>query len=246
MPTSYESIEELQNLLVAHATGRDVESDRYAELRRELLSDSTCSPLAPPFLRDCRDVAQFFVHIRQLFPSYAERRRYIWDAFAPILITLEGRSANPADDQISGALDMLSAENVRTIWERALERRAGEPDGAITMARTLLETTCKHILDDLGETYDEGAELPRLYRQTAESLNLAPSQHTEQIFRQVLGGCTAVVEGIGAIRNRLGDAHGRGRSGYRAQPRHAELAVNLAGSMAMFLVATWRARTGAA
>ncbi|MCF1248765.1 MULTISPECIES: abortive infection family protein [Pseudomonas] len=39
------------------------------------------------------------------------------------------------------------------------------------------------------------------------------------------------------------DAHGKGKSGAKAAPRHAELAVNLAGSMAMFLLATWESRS---
>ena len=63
------------------------------------------------------------------------------------------------------------------------------------------------------------------------------SQHTEKVFRQVLGGCTAVVEGLGSLRNKLGDAHGKGRLPVKPAPRHAELAVNLAGAMATFLVA---------
>jgi Abortive infection C-terminus len=123
-----------------------------------------------------------------------------------------------------------------------LERRASDPEGAITSARALLETVCKHVLDDLGIGYDESADLPKLYRLTSEALKVAPSQHTEHVFKQILGGCTAVVEGLGSLRNRLGDAHGGGRSRVKPAARHAQLAVNLAGAMTSFLVATWEAR----
>lgn len=85
-------------------------------------------------------------------------------------------------------------------------RRAEDPAGAITTARTLLETVCKHILDDLKEEYPTDADLPKLYKITAEKLNLAPSQHSAAVFKQILGGCTSVVEGLGALRNRLGSA----------------------------------------
>jgi len=44
-----------------------------------------------------------------------------------------------------------------------LERRATDPEGAITAARTLLETVCKHILDEKGEPYEDGIPLPKLY-----------------------------------------------------------------------------------
>ena len=92
------------------------------------------------------------------------------------------------------------------MWQTALVRRVSDPDGAITSARTLLETVCKHILDDVGVDYDAGADLPKLYGLTAKAVSIAPSQQTEPILKQILGGCTAVVEGLGALRNKLGDA----------------------------------------
>ena len=101
---------------------------------------------------------------------------------------------------------------------------------------------CKHILDEQAVGYAETDDLPKLYRLTADSLNLSPAQHTEQLFRQILGGCQTVVEGLGAMRNRHSDAHGTGKKGVRPAPRHAELAVNLAGTMATFLLATWESK----
>jgi hypothetical protein len=62
----------------------------------------------------------------------------------------------------------------------------------------------------------------------------------EPLFKRILGGCTSVVEGLGSLRNKLSDSHGKGKTGYKPLPRHAELAVNLSGAMATFLVATWR------
>ena len=117
-----------------------------------------------------------------------------------------------------------------------------DPEGAITAARTLIECVCKHILDDQGVTYEDSADLPKLYRLASETLNIAPSQHTEKVFKQILGGCAAVVDGLGSLRNRLGDAHGKGSRTTKPAPRHAQLAVNLAGSMTSFLVATWQVR----
>ncbi len=144
-----------------------------------------------------------------------------------------------ADVAISEGLAAFDEESVHAEWQRALGRRAGDPRGAITAARTLLETVCKHILDDAGVSYQEKDDLPQLYRATAKVLRLAPSQHTEEVFRQILGGCTAVVEGLGSLRNRLSDAHGQGRKPARPSARHAQLAVNLAGAMAIYLVSTW-------
>ena len=79
-------------------------------------------------------------------------------------------------------------------------------------------------------------ELPDLYRKISTELNLSPDQHTEGIFKQILGGCSGIVNGLGGLRNKLGDAHGKGSKSVRPLSRHAQLAVNVAGSMALLLI----------
>lgn len=135
---------------------------------------------------------------------------------------------------------------MRRVWARALERREGDPEGAVTAARALLETVCKRILDETGDAYDDTADLPKLYGVTAEKLSLAPSQHTEPAFKAILGNCHSVVNGLATLRNRVGDAQGRGGKPVRPSPRQAALAVNLAGAMSMFLVQTFEERCAVA
>ncbi|WP_375268522.1 abortive infection family protein, partial [Phenylobacterium sp.] len=124
----------------------------------------------------------------------------------------------------------------------AMSRRASDPRGAITLARTLLEDVCKWILTEAGEDFKDADDLPALYRKLAKLLKLAPDDHTEQIFKQLLGSCQQIVELLASLRNKLGDAHSSGPKRAKPLPRHAELAVNLSGTMATFLVSTWRAR----
>ncbi|CAO3425226.1 abortive infection family protein [Azospirillum doebereinerae] len=156
-----------------------------------------------------------------------------------------GSAEAPADPLISEALAAFDEVSVHEAWTRALQRRATHPEGAITSARTLLETVCKHIIEDAGGTYSDRDELPKLYRTAAKHLQLAPDQHTEEVFKAILGNCQNVVNSLASIRNKLSDAHGRGRMAVRPSARHAELAVNLAGTVATFLVSTWRARQAA-
>lgn len=155
---------------------------------------------------------------------------------------LEGGGHAPNHTNVAEGLQRFDEPEVKEAWEKALERKSTDPAGAITAARSLLETVCKHILDEAGQTYEKGLELPKLYRKVSEAMNLAPSQHTEQVFKQILGGCTSVVEGLGSLRNSVGDAHGQGKRPVKPKERHAELAVNLAGSLALFLVETWSER----
>jgi Abortive infection C-terminus len=51
---------------------------------------------------------------------------------------------------------------------------------------------------------------------------------TPSFFRlSILGNCKSVVN-LGALRNKIGDAHGQGKLAIKPKPRHPELAVNLA------------------
>jgi Abortive infection C-terminus len=148
----------------------------------------------------------------------------------------------PGDAEVSDTLASFDSAGVHVVWEKALARRDADPDGAITTARTLLETVSKRILDEAEAPYNDTDNLPALYNKVATQLHIAPSQQAEDAFRRIFGGCASVVEGLGTLRNRIGDAHGKGSKPVRAAPRHAQLAVNLAGAMATFLVETWIAQ----
>jgi Abortive infection C-terminus len=149
------------------------------------------------------------------------------------------KNTSPSDDIHSSSLATLQVDHIDQRWQGALARRDNDPEGAITLARTLLEDVCKSIITQMQGTYLEKDDLPQLYRKTAVLMNLAPDQHTEQVFKQILGGCQTIVESLGAIRNKLGDAHSPGPVRARPARRHAMLAVNLAGAMATFLAETY-------
>lgn len=149
----------------------------------------------------------------------------------------------PADLAISDALSAFDYDGVHSAWVKALDRRSTDPEGAITAARTLLETVCKRIIEEAGGEYGASDDLPKLWYTAATHLNLAPDQHTETAFKTILGSCGAIVNNLSNLRNRLSDAHGKGKKPARPLPRHAALAVNLAGAMAMYLVSTWEARS---
>lgn len=238
-----ERAQSLQNILIANATGGSSSNDEYKALRSHFLNNASYKELLPSFVRTNRELFQFWQFIKYEYGTYAERRDFIWKAFSPLMDYLEGKNHRPLDSQTSLALKAFNEDSVHVVWQRALERRTSDPEGAITAARTLLETVCKHILDARSVSYDANKiELHELYKLTAIELNLSPTQHTEEVFKQILGGCAGIVNGLGTLRNRLGDAHGKGSKPVKPAPRHAELAVNLAGAVSLFLVSTWEAR----
>ena len=72
----------------------------------------------------------------------------------------------------------------------------------------------------------------------AEHLNLAPQQHTELIFRQILVAVTPLSRGLVLYATSMATPTARARRRYAPNARHAALAVNLAGTVATFLVST--------
>jgi integrase len=148
------------------------------------------------------------------------------------------------EDVFTGTLKSFHATHVREIWAKALARRIDDPANAITLARTLLESVCKVILDGTGTRYPHSVSLPRLYEMTAKALIVSPSPTTEEVFNKMLQACMDVVWGVGMLRNFLSDSHGRGMAGAGSTPdwRHAELAINLAGTIATYLLAIWENR----
>ena len=228
----------MQEMLVAQATGNHASDDEYRLLRREFMDRPDTADLLLRFVRACRTLETFWGCVKAQAPTYEERRTLLRQAFTPLLDYLERAKVSPADSSISKVLESLDEPGVHRAWAKALERRFDPPEGAITLARTLLETVCKAIQDGQGAaTHSDDDELPKLHRQTAELLCLAPSQHTEEVFKSILGSCQNIVNNIGTIRNKIRDAHGRGRPAVRPSTRHA-----LADTMAMFLVETNAAR----
>lgn len=134
---------------------------------------------------------------------------------------------------------------INTQWQKALERKISDPEGAITISRTLLESVLKYILDEKKIIYSDNTDLSELYKKVAKSLNLAPEQHQEQIFKQILGGANGVVSGLCSLRNKLGDAHGKGKIKVKPKERHSELAVNLSGTITLFLYKTFKEQCNA-
>jgi len=216
----------------------------FTRLRQRLVrhEDDSVRALMPSCVRDCRDLEGFWSHIRDDYPSYQSRRQYLAREFSPLLDYLEGI---PPETEIPLFLILDGVpewEAVGQEWRKACARLPRDPEGAITSARTLVETVCKHILDDAGIAYKPTDSLTNLYRNAAEQLNLTPKQHEGDVFKRLLGGAQTMVDGLASLRNDHGDAHGKGQKAYRVQTRHAELAVSLAASISTFMIETWQQR----
>jgi len=133
----------------------------------------------------------------------------------------------------------LSLPNVKADFERALSSIESDPEGAITSACSTLESVAKSILDGLGKPYPKDQSIQPLIFATLRELTLAPDQYSEAEIKRILGGLVNIAAGIGVLRTKYGDAHGRGTQFAQLLPRHARLAVNAASTIGLFLLETY-------
>ena len=233
----------LHDVLVAVSTGKSYDDTEivfnYQTSRKALMQNKSLSNLLPDFVKKYRDLPAFWGYIKNEPGGYADRRRYLGEAFASLFDYLEQNEIVVPIDSIMANTTDITSDYIRELWDKAIERRETDPEGAITTARTILEATCKYILDKKDIQYNDGTDLTQLYKTTATTLNLAPSQHTEQQFKKILGGAESVVNGLSSLRNKISDAHAIGVERARPLVRHATLCVNMAGTMSEFLISTY-------
>ncbi|HEY9805402.1 MAG TPA: abortive infection family protein [Candidatus Obscuribacterales bacterium] len=228
----------LEQCMTEYATGYRIEEKYYLALRAKLVGQPIVQGLIPDFVVACRSLLQFWDFIKEKYSSYKERRSFIREQFGPLLLYLESGDRAGHQQLVTKSLLVFDHNHVNDMWAKALDRRVEDPEGAITAARSLMETVCKHILSERGVAYEDEGSLPKLYKATAQILHLSPDDHREDIFKQILSGCNSTVHGFASLRNHYSDAHGQALGAVKPSKRHAELAVNLAGTFASFLIQT--------
>jgi hypothetical protein len=143
---------------------------------------------------------------------------------------------SPIEDSLLDRTELRSRERLYRSWDKALVRLDDDPDGAVTAARSFLESVCKHVLDALGVTYGPSLDLMQQFRLVAGELKLTATGETGRIERQFYSGTNQIVQSLAELRNQTGDAHGKGHQGVKASLAQAELAVNLSGATGIFLL----------
>lgn len=122
-----------------------------------------------------------------------------------------------------------------------VQMQLSDPTNAIGMAKELIESCCKTILDEKGIIYTKNDDVPQLADKTMAVLNLLPAnvQPTDRgadAIKAVLGNLRAIPTKLAEIRNPFGSGHGKSASFKGLEVRHAKLAV---GSSITFVDFIW-------
>ena len=143
---------------------------------------------------------------------------------------------------LDGPLAEVIEQQIDAI-ENAMER---VPDFAFDLSKTLIESVCKTVLADIGQSADHNWDALRLLKETTSRLNLLPRDHPNSAkardsVEKTLRGMLQTVQGLCEFRNSYGMAsHGRDAFSARLDLRQATLAAQAADTIVSFLYRTHR------
>lgn len=222
--------------------GRKVQNrnKKFKDYRAKLMGNNKIWKLAPQYIKEYHTFEEFYNVCKDRIGLVSD----ISESFRPLISYLE--NSDTLDIQkhpVNKLFSKIDVQFVKEYWDKSISNIDLDPEEAISRSKALLESLFKQILDSKSIDYDTYRDdFPTLYKKVSSELNLSPGGNHEKIFNQVLNGIKSVVEGVNAIRGKFGSSHGKNLEQMKSLPlkRHSELVVNLSGSLAIFLISTWK------
>lgn len=172
--------------------------------------------------------------------EHSSKRVYIEAALKPVdgsmVLTIAKDLGLFCEDVIvTEAIEEINSEFISQQVAKCKKKiGAGDYDGAITNARTLLEEVLLHVETQLaGERLEYDGNLPSLYKRVSKKINMYPDKGTENSFNEILRGFISIVSGFSGISNTIADRHATVR---HPQKHHAKIAVNGAMIISEFII----------
>lgn len=146
-------------------------------------------------------------------------------------------------DHLSDMAYILDASHLRQHILRIRAAVETDPGLALGASKELVETCCKTILSERGIAFSGSSDLPQLTKAVFKELNLIPDGIPDaakgaDTMKRTLSNLASVAQGITELRNLYGSGHGRDGRWRGVKPRHAQLAVGAASTLATFLMQT--------
>jgi len=168
------------------------------------------------------------------------------DGYVFVDARLTERAGSTGNMDVLLGADVLDENQITRAFSRLSGSIEDDPDAAIGSAKELIETVCKHILDELGIAYKNSTEASELVKLTAKELRLVPdaipnSAKGADTIKRMLSNLGTISHNMAELRNLYGTGHGKSKN-YRGLSAHARLAVNSSLALTVFLVETHKAR----
>ncbi|TAK43992.1 MAG: hypothetical protein EPO27_13620 [Betaproteobacteria bacterium] len=139
-------------------------------------------------------------------------------------------------DAIAGGLTHVE-QQVRSIERAVVEN----PSLAFDLAKTLVESVCRTVLNERNIAFSENDDLPKLFKIASQHLPFLPPMASSEAevrdsLKRTLGGLSTAIKGICELRNKCGFAsHGSGTSRPSMESVQALMAAEAADTIVGFI-----------
>ena len=115
-----------------------------------------------------------------------------------------------------------------------------DPTAAIGLAKNLIESCCKTILDNSHVKRNQSWDMPTLFSKTCKSITFVPDNVTSkkeavESVNTILEHLKDLVSAIAKLRNYFGNGHGKAATYIGLETHHARFAVNSSITIVRFL-----------
>ncbi len=153
---------------------------------------------------------------------------------------------NPALNAAKYLTKKLSAEYISQQITRMEVSIESDPELAIGTAKELVETICKTILEEYGET-PKSSKVQQLVKQVFKILDILPEKVPDKVkgaesIRLVLQNLGTVAQHLAELRNIWGTGHGKSAKTRNIPPRVAKLAVGSACTLCEYILEVYQMR----
>lgn len=219
---------------------------QYSETRKELLK-CRYNELIPNFIKKCRTSEELWDFLQSKFHLSSERKTFFKKEFNPILDRLE-KKVYLKNSDMSELKGKFSSVYIKQRIDLMNDLQESNPTETIGIAKELIESCCKTILEKLNVEYATNDSLTTLTKKTLKNLNLSPENIDEdfslgQTLKQILGSLSSISSGMAELRNSYGTGHGKSDKYKELEPRHSKLAVGSATTLVTFLWDCYESQT---
>ncbi len=132
----------------------------------------------------------------------------------------------------------LNIDRCNEEFQEALNLVESNPDKALRIACSYLESIAKHILDYFHKPYPENMDVQSLVNECIKYLRLSNDSKSKSELVRINRSILNIASGIGTIRTHFSDVHGKGMAEDELGVRHARYIVALSRSLSIFLIET--------
>ncbi len=222
-------IETVKNTCTSMATGgKDFSYEKYEDERGKILSYPELRYITPDWLIECRYGSQYWRFISEKYKTYSERRDFLRQQFDDMVDQIDMGVQLPISNDFKILLRDINNTGINNLWRKMIERSQSDPEGAVTVSKSLLEAVIRRILDLENVGYNADDDLGELYKKVKKLIR-------ESEIKQITGGVYSILSGVTALRNEYGDAHGKSTIISIPENRHTVLTINLVASLCLYL-----------